>query len=167
MDWLATASSIVTLFGAIVSVYQAIQAKSAAKAAIEARDEIRERRGLSILSDILSQARQCQNMMTKYGPTSTAENLSGVSFSSDGTRLQEFVLFAREHQHYWPSKEANLTPIAQFCEALNVLLKSFGNAKDPAEYKEKGNEILQLLSGFVSQLREMVDLNSERLPGLN
>lgn len=152
VTWIGT---IVSIIGAVIAIWQACRAKSAAKRAEEMRNEIAGKHAhseLSVLDGLLAAA--CK-AMDKYGPGRNPNTLRGTKPDSDADAVRAFT--AALDRHSALLTKAFGKPCNDVRDRVNGLLDEFAAAPSVVERLPKGSEIYQEITIFSGNIKQAID----------
>jgi hypothetical protein len=152
LTWVGTVASI---GGAVISIWQASQSRTAADEAIRIREQLVGHREASELAQVQAICKKAQKSMEKYGPGSVPSSLIGISPKTDAADLQEFILYLKEQRAHFGAGRPNEAD--QFCEILTPLLDKFAQADSPDFLREYGKQIVIHLSTIAAAIKRQLD----------
>jgi hypothetical protein len=159
---LTWAGIIITTVGTGVTIWQAWDARQAAKKAKQIRDQLIQHRNVSELARIQTACKKAQKSMDKYGPGFSPERLIGLASNSDGEDVQEFLTLLIEHRAYFGNSNPNTAD--DFYNTLTRLLNSFVTAQDDATRRRRGILIVTNLGSFAAVIKDRLESSSESVP---
>jgi hypothetical protein len=152
VTWIGTGVSMV---GAAVAIWQAFEAKSAAKKVVELRDDIIGKHEHGILSDLDGKLTAAHKTMDKYGPGASASRRMGSVIIADATSVRAFVAEFQRHNEMLQSTLG--LPVLELPSTLNSLLDQFGASQTDVDRLKFGAQIYQELSLFRGSMKQAID----------
>ncbi|MDR4493909.1 MAG: hypothetical protein R3B74_05720 [Nitrospirales bacterium] len=160
MSFLAWAGTLASLGGAVASLWQASQARTAASEAIRIRAQLVDHRKASELASMQATCKKAQKSMEKYGPGSVPSSLWGISPNNDAADVQEFLINLKEQRAHFGTRHPNEAD--QFCDVLTPLLDNFAQATSPELLREYGKQIVVHLSSISAAIKKQLDGKREK-----
>lgn len=156
---IAGVSAIATAVGAWVAVQQARKSAGSAEAARNAVKEIRRELGAlrktSDLTELQTISRQLLSAMGKYGPSSTATSLAGVSVLGDAKIVQEYLALIKEYRIHFGAEKDNVAD--QHCIAMHKSLEKFAAAHITDLMRKHGKSLYLEISEFSSLIKQSIE----------
>ena len=156
--------TIASLIGAIIAIWQASKAKSAASEAERVKEQIIDHRQTYELSNIQISCKKAQKIMAKYGPASSTNSLSGIDSEDDAKEVQEFLLLVTEHRDYFKHKlKPELWNEADaLCNKIHPIINELVDDSESKAVKERGTKILLELNKFSSIIKNLIDVQTSK-----
>ena len=153
-----------SLIGAVIAIWQASKAKSAASKAERVKEQIIDHRQISELSNIQSSCRKAQKAMAKYGPASSTISLSGINSERDAKEVQEFLLLVTENREYFKHelKPELWNEADALCRKIHPIINEFVDESESKAIKNRGTKILLELNQFSSIIKNLIDIQTSK-----
>jgi len=155
MSFLTWAGTVASLGGAGISLWQAMQSRTAAEEAIRIRSQLIDHREASELTHLHALCKKAQKSMEKYGPGSVPSSLSGISPANDAADVQDFIVCLKEQRAHFGAARSNEAD--QYCDVLTPLLDKFAQAHSADGLRENGKQIVVHLSSISAAIKRQLD----------
>lgn len=150
--------SVVGVAGLLLSIWALIQAKSARKIAREAKGEVKKNRQTNDLSRLSGFLEIAIQEIKVYGPATANQRLLGLDHNKVAKQVQEFILELGGCLDRL--KKGEKRKATRLRKEVTTLLGEFtAPGKTPDELKRVGQNILDKLSSFSSELK--ANLNNQ------
>lgn len=150
--WIGTAVSIV---GAVITIWQARAAVSAAQSAKQMRDEIEGKKTHGELSEVSGILTGALSAMSKYGPGQNPSSLIGSQPHIDAESVRTFTASLDLHSHIL--QQTLGTSCVPLRSKINKALDEFGMATTDEDRLKKGKIIYSAISEFSGSMKRVRD----------
>lgn len=150
--------TIASVWGAVVSIKQAKQAKASAGIAEEAKNEIISKRKLQEYSEINQKIQEVHKVFKCYGPGHTKDFLKGKTHTDDAVSVQELISDLNKHKNAF-SMQSVIDPLIT---EIETLLENFVSASKLDDIKLNGQALYQKVDSLLPLFKDRIDNNRER-----
>jgi hypothetical protein len=154
-DFLTWFSTVVTLIGTGVAIWQARQARTAAKEAKRMRDEIAQRSQDGELSKLNGRLIAASRSMDKYGPGAGPNARRGASTENDAQMVRELTAELARHRSMLTQQIG--APIEETISKINNKLNDFAASSNETDRLRNGREIYNELLELEGNLKATLD----------
>jgi hypothetical protein len=154
-DFLTWFSTGVTLIGTGVAIWQAKEARSAAKEAKGMRDEIANRSKDGELSELKGRLNAASRSMDKYGPGAGPIARKGASTKHDVGVVRELTAELARHRSMLTQQIG--TPIQETISKINNKLNDFAASSNDEDRLRNGRDIYSELLELEGNLKATLD----------
>ena len=152
--WLSTA---LTVLATGITIWQAREARTAAKEAKGMRDEIAQRSQDGELSKLNGRLIAASRSMDKYGPGAGPNSRRGASSENDAQIVRELTAELARHRSMLSQKIG--TPIEETISKINSKLNDFAASATDADRLRNGHDIYTELLELEGNLKATLDEN--------
>jgi len=153
-------TGLASLGGAIISIWQARNSKSAAKQVQEVKDHLIANKKTSEISGLFVACNNAQRVMEKFGPGSVPSNLIGITPSKEAQDVQEFYAILKQNRELFGQSERNKAD--SYCEKLNSSLDEFALSQNENDLRKYGKDLFLVLVEISSEIKSLMDNKIER-----
>lgn len=153
---LTIVGTIASIWGANVSIQQAIASKKSAGEAERARQQIVNQRRTSDLAELKVHCERAQKSMEKYGPGASATSLSGINPDNDVADVRTLLLEANKNQESFHRGEVKI-----FVGKISPLLDTFVKQNERSRMQQNGKAVLMEVSNFLAVVKSSHDAKRE------
>ena len=146
--------SLASFYGAHLSIQAKNEAKTSAKQAVFAKDQVLKKQTTTHLAELFYQAKRVQQNFGKYSITQN-KGLIGTEFQKDAEVLQSYIFLFNENR----ALITNSTDIEteSTYKVLNELLEDFTNHKAVEDRKNFGKQIRLAIDDIIFKLKKVID----------
>jgi hypothetical protein len=166
--------SAITIFGTVASVigagiafYEAKNAKYYANKVKDILEEFKNRRKVSIISQIHGETKRVISNVSKIGRSCSSSSIRGLSIPPIAKEVEEYSRLLYEHKDLFP--DLFKFPSKNPCTELNNLVEDLINAntaKNFADIKKNGTKIYDVIYSFLPNIKTVLDKKQESYPNL-
>lgn len=148
--------TVASIWGAIISIQQAVASKKSADEAARARQQIVNQRRTSDLAELKVYCERAQKSMEKYGPGASAMSLSGINPDNDASEVRTLLLEAIKNREAFQRGEVDI-----FAGKISPLLDTFVKQNESSRIQPNGKAVLMEVSNFLAVVKSSHDAKRE------
>jgi hypothetical protein len=148
--------TVASIWGAIISIQQAIASKRSAGEAERARLQTVNQRRTSDLAELKVHCERAQKSMEKYGPGASSIGLSGINPENDAADVRTLLLEANKNRGGFYRGEVDI-----FTAKISPLLDTFVLPKERTRIQPNGKAVLMEVSNFLAVVKAGHDAKRE------
>jgi len=157
---LSILGSIASIGGAVWAYYQAVQSKKYATEARHLRDDIVNRRKLVEVSQVYSETKRILNVVSRIGPTCTADSIKGIDCAGIAKEVEEYSRFLNEQSSHFDEFFNNRA--RELCDQLASDIEALSEATQFENIKKNGKNIYYKIYEFLPFVKSLTDEKKEQ-----
>lgn len=159
--WISIIGSLASIGGAAWAFFEARDASRSASRAERVRSEIVTRREMVELSQIHTETKRILGVVSRIGPSSSLNLLTGIDCSSIAKDVEEYCRLINEHSTHYSELFKNHA--LKLCGDLNDDITSLAEATQQHEKKEIGTRIYHKINSFLPVAKNLADEKKETI----
>ncbi|WP_278377515.1 MULTISPECIES: hypothetical protein [Stutzerimonas] len=159
--WISIIGSLASIGGAAWAFIEARDASRSASRAERVRSELVTRREMVELSQIHTETKRILGVVSRIGPSSSLNLLTGIDCSSIAKDVEEYCRLINEHSTHYSELFKNHA--LKLCSDLNGDITSLADATQQHEKKEIGTRIYHKINSFLPVAKNLADEKKETI----
>ena len=153
--------AIASTIGALFALYQACRSRKFAGKVERIRNEFIERRKAGEIEHVYHKLKSTIDSVRRFGPSSNSRTSSGLAGHVVAKDVEDFSILLREHTAYF-NDDLFRNKANELCELLCPLIEKLTESKSFQEKRDVGMKMFNLLETFKPDVKSLYDDRRER-----